>query len=113
MHTKEIQQLLYEGRGRLVGIGGGGWELETDALSMWACAVRGGGAAGEAAGGYTGGGCGTGVGVGRKAAWKGWLFREMEVLARRLEGKSIAALGGRRGAFGPLPRENRSSSLDI
>lgn len=60
-----------------------------------------------------GGGCGTGVGVGRKAAWKGWLFREMEVLARRLEGKSIAALGGRRGAFGPLPRENRSSSLDI
>lgn len=101
MHTKEIQQLLYEGRGRLVGIGGGGWELETDALSMWACAVRG------------GGGCGTGVGVGRKAAWKGWLFREMEVLARRLEGKSIAALGGRRGAFGPLPRENRSSSLDI
>lgn len=64
LHTKEIQQLLYEGRGR-------------------------------------------------KAAWKGWLFREMEVLARRLEGKSIAALGGRRGAFGPLPRENRSSSLDI
>ena len=57
--------------------------------------------------------CGGGGGVGRKAAWKGWLFREMEVLARRLEGKSIAALGGRRGAFGPLPRENRSSSLDI
>lgn len=40
------------------------------------CAGAGGG------GGYTGGGgCGTGVGVGRKAAWKGWLFREMEVLA--------------------------------
>lgn len=111
MHTKEIQQLLYEGRGRLVGIGGGGWELETDALSMWACAVR--GVGGRRGGTRGGGGCGTGVGVGRKAAWKGWLFREMEVLARRLEGKSIAALGGRRGAFGPLPRENRSSSLDI
>ena len=77
LHTKEIQQLLYEGRGRLVGIGGGGWELETDALSMWACAVRGRGAAG----GTRGGGCGTGVGGGGKAAWKGWLFREMEVLA--------------------------------
>lgn len=94
-----------------LGAGGGSWKQMPSLCGPVLCGW--GGAAGGAAGGYTGGGCGTGVGVGRKAAWKGWLFREMEVLARRLEGKSIAALGGRRGAFGPLPRENRSSSLDI
>lgn len=87
-----------------LGAGGGSWKQMPSLCGPVLC---GGG------GVHGGGGCGTGVGVGRKAAWKGWLFREMEVLARRLEGKSIAALGGRRGAFGPLPRENRSSSLDI
>lgn len=89
-----------------LGAGGGSWKQMPSLCGPVLCGGGGGGVHG-------GGGCGTGVGVGRKAAWKGWLFREMEVLARRLEGKSIAALGGRRGAFGPLPRENRSSSLDI
>lgn len=90
-----------------LGAGGGSWKQMPSLCGPVLCG--GGGRRGV----HGGGGCGTGVGVGRKAAWKGWLFREMEVLARRLEGKSIAALGGRRGAFGPLPRENRSSSLDI
>ena len=90
-----------------LGAGGGSWKQMPSLCGPVLCG------GGGRRGGTRGGGCGTGVGVGRKAAWKGWLFREMEVLARRLEGKSIAALGGRRGAFGPLPRENRSSSLDI